>query len=209
MIPLGHRTHLATKVQGEISMFGKAGNSEATKRLAGRGPDGMVKARPLEPRCPIWKERRPETVANIRGFQDARWIPGNQNGIRCPALNTLHGSRATVSSQKDTNRAPRAVLNVTRARNAGSPHRREPHGDGASVIVRGRESRPRGEGRQVDRNERTPGEARCFRLHGQPDRSRLPGTGEPDASKGCAAERGVESLTQSGGARRDAPGSSD
>jgi hypothetical protein len=25
----------------------------------------------------------------------------------------------------------------------------------------------------------------------------------------CAAERGVESLTQSGGARRDAPGSSD
>jgi hypothetical protein len=29
------------------------------------------------------------------------------------------------------------------------------------------------------------------------------------ASKGCAAERGVESLTQSGGARRVAPGSSD
>ena len=27
-------------------------------------------------------------------------------------------------------------------------------------------------------------------------------------SKVCAAERGVESLTQSGGARRDAPGSS-
>ncbi len=34
-------------------------------------------------------------------------------------------------------------------------------------------------------------------------------TGEPDALKGCAAGRGVESLTQSGGARRDAPGSSD
>ena len=34
-------------------------------------------------------------------------------------------------------------------------------------------------------------------------------TGEPDALKGCAAERGVESLTQSGGARRVAPGSSD
>ena len=29
------------------------------------------------------------------------------------------------------------------------------------------------------------------------------------ASKECAAERGVESLTQSGGARRNAPGSSD
>ena len=32
---------------------------------------------------------------------------------------------------------------------------------------------------------------------------------EPDAVKVCAAERGVESLTQSGGARRNAPGSSD
>ena len=94
-----------------------------------------------------------------------------------------------VSSLKDTNRAPRAVLNVTRARNAGSPNRREPHGDGASVIVRGRESRPRGEGRQVDRNERTPGEVRCFRLQCQPDRSRLPGTGEPDALKGASPVR--------------------
>ena len=28
-------------------------------------------------------------------------------------------------------------------------HRREPHGDGVSVVVRGRESRPHGEGRQV------------------------------------------------------------
>ena len=55
VIPLDHRTYLATKVKGETSMFGKAGNSETTKLLAGRGPDGMVKARPLEPQCPIWK----------------------------------------------------------------------------------------------------------------------------------------------------------
>lgn len=53
--PLDHRTHLATKVKGETSMFGKAGSREATKQLAGRGPDGMVKARLLEPQCPIWK----------------------------------------------------------------------------------------------------------------------------------------------------------
>ena len=55
VIPLDHRTYLATKVKGEISMFGKAGGRETTKRLAGRGSDGMVKARPLEPQCPIWK----------------------------------------------------------------------------------------------------------------------------------------------------------
>ena len=72
VIPLGHRTHLATKVKGETSMFGKAGSRETTKLLAGRGPDGTVKARLLEPQCPICKERRPETVVNIRGFQDVR-----------------------------------------------------------------------------------------------------------------------------------------
>jgi len=32
---------------------------------------------------------------------------------------------------------------------------------------------------------------------------------DPGETKTCAAERGVESLTQSGGARRNAPGSSD
>jgi len=35
-----------------------------------------------------------------------------------------------------------------------------------------------------------------------------PPTGEPDAGNPCAAERGVESLTQSGGTRRIVPGSS-
>src|SRR3954454_7195363 len=34
---------------------------------------------------------------------------------------------------------------------AGSPVGREPHGDGAPVVVRGRESRPHGEGGQATR----------------------------------------------------------
>jgi hypothetical protein len=44
VIPLGHRTYLKAKARGENSMFGKAGSCETTKQLAGRGPDGMVKA---------------------------------------------------------------------------------------------------------------------------------------------------------------------
>jgi len=32
----------------------------------------------------------------------------------------------------------------------GSPTRRESHGDGVSIVVRGWESQPHGEGRQVD-----------------------------------------------------------
>ena len=38
---------------------------------------------------------------------------------------------------------------VQHPRNAGWPEGREPHGHGVSVVVRGRESRPHGEGRQV------------------------------------------------------------
>jgi hypothetical protein len=45
--------------------------------------------------------------------------------------------------------------------------------------------------------------------HGAEGTPRIEPTGEPCATKACAAERGVESLTQSGGARRNAPGSSD
>ena len=65
--PLGHRTYLKAKAGGENSMFGKVGSNEATKRLADRGPDGMVKARPPEPRCPFCKVTGSETVDDIRG----------------------------------------------------------------------------------------------------------------------------------------------
>lgn len=43
------------------------------------------------------------------------------------------------------------ILNVNRVRNVRFPNRREPQGNGVSVVVRGRESRPQGEGRQVRR----------------------------------------------------------
>src|SRR5262249_52335373 len=58
VIPLGHRTYLATKVKGENSMFGKAGRSETTKRYARRDPDGTVKATLPEPKCQYGKGRR-------------------------------------------------------------------------------------------------------------------------------------------------------
>ena len=53
MTPLGHRTYLKAKAGGENSMSEKAGCSEAADLHAGRGPDGMVKARLLEPKSPI------------------------------------------------------------------------------------------------------------------------------------------------------------
>ena len=44
MKPLGCRTHLEAKAEGEISMFEKAGCIETIKGHARRDPDGMVKA---------------------------------------------------------------------------------------------------------------------------------------------------------------------
>ena len=66
-------------------------------------------------------------------------------------FHSLHalGDWVGVANLKVTNRAPATVLNVVRARNAGSPTGGDPHGDGVPVIVRGRESRPHGEGGQV------------------------------------------------------------
>lgn len=44
---------------------------------------------------------------------------------------------------------PNPTYYVQLARNAGSPKGREPYGDGAPIVVRGRESRLHGEGGQV------------------------------------------------------------
>ena len=50
MIPLGCRTYLDAKAEGDTSMFEKAGTRETIKRRqARRDPDGMVKAGLPEP----------------------------------------------------------------------------------------------------------------------------------------------------------------
>src|SRR5215831_9083167 len=54
----------------------------------------------------------------------------------------------------------RRARNVQHQRNAGSPTGRESHGDGVSVVVGGRESRPQGEGRQVGRRLKGEGSER-------------------------------------------------
>jgi hypothetical protein len=43
------------------------------------------------------------------------------------------------------------ILNVAQERNAGLPKGREPHGNGAAVVVRDGESPSHGKGRQVNR----------------------------------------------------------
>ena len=114
MRPLGHRTYLAAKAKGESSMSGKARRSETTKRPARRDPDGMVKAVLLEPKCPYCKERRLGKVVDAQVLPDNRYFAAT-------VVNTLQGSWVALRNRKDTKWAPRAVLNVKHARNAGLP----------------------------------------------------------------------------------------
>jgi hypothetical protein len=50
---------------------------------------------------------------------------------------------------KEANREPNQTYDVQLDRNSGSPTGRESYGDGAPVVVRGRESLLHGEGGQV------------------------------------------------------------
>src|SRR5215813_6743752 len=93
---------------------------------------------------------------------------------------------------------PKSRSDVRQSRTVRSPNGREPHGDGALVVVRDRESRSHGEGGQVDRSGRERGSR-----NGQSRPSETPAAGEPCAAKVASAERDAESLTQSGETRRD------
>ena len=150
VIPLGYPTYLATKVKGESSMLGKVGCREAIKRQAHRDPDGMVKATLPEPKCPFCKPHGLDTMANIQCF----WEGPNPDSSA--VIRSLETGLASPTSRTRTGHLNRPGTSFA-IRNAGSPKGREPHGDRASVVVRGRESRPHGEGRPVDRSGREPG----------------------------------------------------
>jgi len=102
-------------------------------------------------------------------------------------------SRVSTGSPLAISRTRNGHLNhpvVNRGRNARWPTRGDPHGHGASVVVRGRESRPHGEGRQVSPGVRAEVGETCdaeSRPHpGHPPRPAhgcVRRTGEPDAVK--------------------------
>src|SRR5262249_9248 len=93
--PLGRRTYLEAKAEGENSMSGKAGRGETTKPHARRGPDSMGKARLLEPQCPPRKRAEPDTVGNIRYSPDP-WSPWR----------TIQGGSPTASGTRSGGMGP-------------------------------------------------------------------------------------------------------
>jgi hypothetical protein len=83
----------------------------------------MVKATLLEPKCPYCKPIRLGMVVDAQVLPDAQSVHSNGrcDGDNRSVANTLRGSWVAARNRKDTNWAPRAVLNVKHARNAGLP----------------------------------------------------------------------------------------
>jgi hypothetical protein len=92
------------------------------------------------------------------------------------------------SHREGTKRAPTAGLNVHHARNSGLPTGPEAQGNRAAIVVRGRESRPHGEGRQA---RHCTGREGTRNAKGRRGPKRMT-TGEPDAVKAaCPVREGV------------------
>jgi hypothetical protein len=143
VIPLGHRTYLAAKTNGDKSMSGTAGCRETINRPACQDPDGKVKARLPEAKYPCCRASDLDTMVHIQGSRISKeTLPLPEHAPREPGHNQW---------PKGYEMATYTILNVTQARNAGLPTGQEPYGNGVPIVVRRRESRPHGEGGQVRR----------------------------------------------------------
>ena len=100
VIPLGCRTYLDAKAEGESSMFEKAGCVEAIKTHARRNPDGMVKAD-----CCLNPSVQPVKCTNWKGWLTSR-VPQMRrvNRIR---LQHAPRDRVGIANLKATNREPK------------------------------------------------------------------------------------------------------
>ena len=146
-MPLGQRTHLEVKTEGDSSMSVKPGCGGATQPQAGQDPVGKVKPGLVEPERPTCQGCGPDTVDDIR-YQPPR---GGDSGPPCPSGPRLGGPNLRPQGRE---MGTYADLNVRSGRNARYPTGREPYGYGAPIVVRARESRAHGEGGQGGMFER-------------------------------------------------------
>ena len=117
--------------------------------LGPRDPRGMVRATLLKV-----QSRR---VMFVPGGTAPRRKPTRRPDVPWPSTwaksdrdkgTSTSGATDDVSAKRRTDHLTYA-RHVTKPVSAGSPKGREPYGDRVPVVVRGRESRPHGEGEQV------------------------------------------------------------
>jgi hypothetical protein len=133
-LPIGHRTHLEPKGEGETSMSGKRMNSEAVYGSDPQDLSDMVKAILPEPQDPFSKVSYPGRTAEHPGR------PSDTAKLNQLRPNASQRDRVAMSHRKGLNGAPNSLYHIHHDRNSGLPKGRESYGDGDPIIVGGRES---------------------------------------------------------------------
>ena len=139
---LGPTAYLAAKAKGDRSMPSKRERSEDADDPVPQGPRDTVRTGLFEPQPPAMQPYIPRHSVLRRGHRDratrmsslepsTRWAMGPH-----PIQGGERGTYVALDTSSTTGMWDR-------------PTRREAQGDGAAVVLRGRESRPHGEGRQV------------------------------------------------------------
>jgi hypothetical protein len=139
---LGPTAYLAAKAKGDCSMPSKRERSEDADDPVPQGPRDTVRTGLFEPQPPTMQAYIPRHSVLRRGHHDraakssslepsTRWAMGHH-----PIQGGERGTYVALDTSSTMGMWDR-------------PTRREAQGDGAAVVLRGRESRPHGEGRQV------------------------------------------------------------
>jgi hypothetical protein len=137
---LGPTAYLAAKAKGDRSMPSKRERSEDADDPVPQGPRDTVRTALFEPQPPTMQPYIPRHSVLRRGHRDratrmsslepsTRWAMGHH-----PIQGGERGTYVALDTSSTTGMWDR-------------PTRREAQGDGAAVVLRGRESRPHGEGR--------------------------------------------------------------
>jgi hypothetical protein len=137
---LGPTAYLAAKAKGDRSMPSKRERSEDADDPVPQGPRDTVRTGLFEPQSPAMQAYIPRHSVLRRGHRDratrmsslepsTRWAMGHH-----PIQGGERGTYVALDTSSTMGMWDR-------------PTRREAQGDGAAVVLRGRESRPHGEGR--------------------------------------------------------------
>src|SRR4051812_26925314 len=138
---LGRRSYLMAKALGDKSLIEKREAGEHGRPVGPQGPRDRVKAGLLEPQTPGMEPHihRHGMYGRCRWDRTVRVAPFELSPHRTTANEVVQG----------VERGTCVTLGRSIRPNTGSPTGREAQGDGVAVVVRGRESRPHGEGPQV------------------------------------------------------------
>ena len=139
---LGPAAYPMVKVKGDSSMPSKRERSEDAYGPVPQGPCDMVRTELFEPQLPAMQVYIPRHSVSCRGYRDRAAKSSSSE----PSTRWAMGRRPIQGSERGTY----VALDTSSTKGMWDrPPRREAQGDGAAIVLRGRESRPHGEGRQV------------------------------------------------------------